>query len=108
MERRSLSRKTAVKFSQSWHQPLMNLLERSDVNRAGDDIVARLPEVDMVVRVNRFVATPAAKEFDCAVRDHFVGIHVRRSSRASLENIDHELAVQTAVNHFLRSLLNSL
>ena len=44
----------------------------------------------------------AARELDRAVRDHLVRVHVRGRTRAALDDVHHELAVQVAGADFLR------
>src|SRR5688572_32487136 len=58
------------------------LLDREisrNVDRGRDDVVARLAGVDVVVRMDRLLAADhSAEDFDGAVREDFVDVHVRR------------------------------
>src|ERR1700758_2636665 len=83
-------------------------VERGNVDGGGNDVVAGLAAIDVVVRMNRFVAAFAAEDFDGAIGDHFVGVHVGRGAGTGLENVHHELRVPFAVDHLLRRLLDGL
>ena len=50
----------------------------SNMNGGRNDVIARLSQVHMVVRVHQFAASGAAEQFGCAIRNDFVGIHVGR------------------------------
>ena len=68
---------------------------RGDVDGRGDDVVARLTQVDVVIGMHRVPRTPRAPEkLDCAVADHLVGVHVGRRSASRLKHIHDELRVQ--------------
>src|SRR5581483_11473877 len=56
------------------------------MDRGGNDVVRRLPAIDVVIRVrlrNR--------------ADHLVGVHVGRGAAAGLENVDREMIVELAI-----------
>ena len=53
----------------------------------GEDVVRRLPHVDVVVRVHVLAGERG---------DHLVRVHVRRGARAGLEDVDRELVVELA------------
>src|ERR1017187_6768323 len=72
----------------------------------GDDVITALAPVDMIVRMHRSVSQLSSQQLGCSVRNHFVGIHVRRSARAGLEDVHHELRVELPISHLLRGLLN--
>ena len=58
----------------------------------------------MVVRVHRLLAAKlAARQFDRAVGDDLVGIHVRLRTRSGLKHDQREMRVQPAVDHLVRS-----
>src|SRR5437867_1171616 len=76
------------------------------VDGAGDDVVAGLASVDVVVWVDGFVASLAAAQFDGTVGDDLVGVHVGRGPGAGLENIHDELRIELAINHFLGGFLD--
>ena len=51
--------------------------DRGEAHRGGEDVVGGLAEVDVVVRVDeRVVAARATEDFDRAVGDHLVRVHV--------------------------------
>ena len=79
-------------------------IQRGEMDGGGDDVVAGLAAIDVVVGMNRFVAAFAAEHFDGAIGDDLVGVHVGRGAGAGLENIHDELVVPLAVNDFLRGL----
>ena len=68
-------------------QVVGHLAERGQVDGRREDVVRRLAHVHVVVRVD-----PVAGE----VRDHLVGVRVRRGARAGLEDVDRELVVVLA------------
>jgi hypothetical protein len=75
------------------------------VDRGGDGVVRRLAEVDVVVGVHRFLAAAlAGQDLVGAAGDHLVGVHVGRGPRAGLEDVDHELVVEFALDHLLGRL----
>ncbi len=78
------------------------LQQRRQAHGGGEDVVRRLPVVDVVVGMDMLVLAPrAAQQFRCAVRDDFIAVHVEADTRASLENVDHEMLVPLALLHFL-------
>ena len=58
----------------------------------------------MVVRVHLLRADGAAEDLDRPVGEHLVDVHVGRGGRAGLEDVERELAVELAVDHFLGRL----
>ena len=59
----------------------------------------------MVVRVQVLVLALAMPEqFEAAVRDHLVGVHVRGGARAALDHVDDELVVQLAGDDLVAGL----
>ncbi len=75
---------------------------RRHLDRRRNHVVARLPEVDVVVGVHRGPrAALPAEQLDGPVGDHLVGIHVGRGSAPSLEHIDDELPVERSVDDVL-------
>ncbi len=65
-----------------------------DVDAAGEDVVARLAGVDVVVRVDR-----TAEALGGEGREDLVDVHVRRGAAAGLEDVDREVRVPAAVGH---------
>ena len=63
------------------------------MDRRGDHVVARLAHVHVVVGMN--LLTRAR----CQCRNHLVGVHVGRSARACLEDVDRELVVVLALGN---------
>ena len=95
-----------LQFFQSRQQVLDDPIERRDVNGRWDHVVAGLSSIDVIVRMNRFVAAFATQQLAGAVGNHLVRVHVRRSAGPRLENIYDKLAVPFAFDDFLRRFLN--
>src|SRR5947208_9257415 len=53
-------------------------------------------------------ATSATEQFTGTVGNDLVGVHVGRSARTGLENIEHEMIIQLAIDDFLGSSYNRL
>ena len=59
--------------------------------------------IDVVIRMDRlFRADYPARELDRAVRDHFVGVHVRLGARPGLEDDERKFPVKLSINDLLR------
>src|SRR5210317_160541 len=69
-----------------------------------NDVIARLAVVDMVVGVHGAAAEVLAEQLAGPVGYHLVGIHVGAGSGTGLENIQREMLIQVADNHFLGSI----
>ena len=94
-----------VQFPQRGKQAVHDFLRAGDVHRRRIRIVRRLAHVDVIVRMDRlFRAHLAAKHLDGAVRDDFVGIHVRLRAGARLPDDEREMVVELAVHDFLSCL----
>ena len=66
------------------------------------DVVGALRHVHVVDGVQRgVVALLAAEQFQRAVGDDLVGVHVGRGAGAALDDVDDELVVQFAAGDFL-------
>ncbi len=79
-------------------EPFVDREECGQMQRGGDDVVGGLALIDMVVGVDQIPgAASATEDFRRPVGDDLVGVHVRRGSRAGLENVDDELVVEPAV-----------
>src|SRR5215510_8060960 len=62
----------------------------------------------MVVWMNGLRPAFEPQDLSGAVGDHFVSVHVCRSSAASLEDVDGKLGIPTTLHHLGRSLDNSI
>ena len=60
----------------------------------------------MVVGMDATAPAFLTEQFGGAGGDHLVGVGVRRSSRASLEDVEYELVVEGAVHHLVCGLAN--
>ncbi len=74
------------------------------MHRGGYDVVAGLALIDVVIGMDQFFAALATEQFNGAIGDDLVGIHVGRSAGAGLENIQDKFAVPFSVRHFLGGL----
>ena len=73
----------------------------------GDGVVGALLHVDVIVGVDGFLAAAlAGGDFVGAAGDHLVGVHVGRGSGSGLEDVDDELVIEFAIDHFLRGLVD--
>ena len=71
-------------------------------------VVGGLTEVHVVVRVHEaVVALHAAQDFDGAVCDDLVCVHVERGTCAALNRVDNELVVELAVDDLIAGLYDS-
>ena len=91
-----------MELSQSGGKVLFDRCQRSDVNGRGDDVVGGLAHVDVVVGVDEAVATVAAEQLRGAVRDDLVGVGVGGRAGTGLEDVQHKVFVERAVDHFIR------
>jgi hypothetical protein len=88
--------------AQRRQQVLLQRLGRGQVHGAGEDVVGRLPPVDVVVGVHGRLAPPlASQSLDGPVGDHLVGVHVAGGPRAGLEDVDRELVIVFPVRDLL-------
>ena len=95
----------AVQLFQRRDETVLELFRRADVNGRWDHVVARLPHVDVIVRMNRIArADRFARQLAATVRDHLVRVRVRARAGTGLENIEREMLVELAFHHFFRGL----
>ena len=85
-------------------QPPFHRLQRGQMDGRGNDVVARLPAVDVVVGMNQFFAAFAAEQLDGPVGDHLIGVHVGRGAGAGLKNVQHKFPVPLSLRHLLGGL----
>ena len=80
-----------------------------NVHGCREGIVRRLPHVDMVVWVNRFFAAFfAAQQFDGAIGNHLIHIHIGLCARTRLPHHQWKLVVPFACLNFLRHAHNGI
>ena len=78
------------------------LQQRRQTHGAREDIVSRLPIVDVVVGMNVLVlAERAAQQLGGAVGDDLVAIHVEADAGARLEDVHYEFVIPLALLNFL-------
>ena len=86
----------------------MSVIE-SNVDGGGISIVGRLRAVDMIVRRTVLILSALMPhQFQCPVGNHFIDIHVRGSTRASLNHIYGELFVMLSFKYFFTSSQDSI
>ncbi|MNJ48122.1 hypothetical protein D3C77_433080 [compost metagenome] len=77
--------------------------------RCREGVVRRLGHVHMVVRADcSIIALLFSENLQCAVRDHFVGVHVDRSACAALDRVGNELIMVMSAHNFVRCLDNCI
>src|SRR6266404_4983264 len=86
---------------EGWEQIVDNSIQGREVNRRGNYVVARLAAIDMVVRMNRLIAAFPTAKLASAIGNYFIGVHVGRSARAGLKNIQGKLGIQFAIDNLL-------
>ena len=92
-------------FSSAGTRRVLQLFRRADVNRRWDHVITRLTHVDVVVRVNRFArADRLSRQLSAPVGDDFIRVGVRARAGTGLKNVEREMVVQLALDHFLRCL----
>ena len=102
-----LRSQSSVEFAQTREQYVTCVHTDCDVHCGREGVVRRLTHVAVVVRVNgRFRCQLTAEDFNSAVRDHFVRVHVRLCARASLPNNEREVVVEFSFDDFGRGLLD--
>ncbi len=85
---------------QGRNQPLANLHGGGQVHRRGDDVVARLAEIDVIVGVHRMAAGGLAEQLAGPVGQHLVGVHVGAGPRTGLEDVEGEVRIESAAGQF--------
>src|SRR5512133_769696 len=73
----------------------------SQLYHGGNNIIARLSAIYMVIGMDAPVPAFAALEFTRPIRDHLVGVHVCGGARPSLENVEDELAIPLSIADLL-------
>ncbi len=72
-------------------------------------VVRRLGAIDVVVGVARLILSLAfAHEFQGAVGDHLICVHVRGGPGAALEDVNLELIIEFSVDQLLASSLDCI
>ena len=79
----------------------------AEFDRGGVDVVGGLGEVDVVVGVQAgVIALGVAQDFQGAVGDDLVGVHVRGRPGAALDDVHDELLGEVSVHHIGAGLLD--
>ena len=74
----------------------------SQSHRGGENIVRRLAEIYVIVRVDCFVlAALLANKFERAIGDHFIGVHVERNASPGLIDVHNKFTIEFSLDHFI-------
>ena len=84
---------------------LVSLVRQTDLDRRRESVIRRLRHIGMIVRRDDVIAAlRLTEDFERAVRQDFVHVHVDRCARAALNRIDGELVDEFSVDDLLRRL----
>ena len=92
---------TSRRCASAGKQRLSHFESSTHVDGSGDDVVAALAHVDVVVGMHFRAETPGRKP-----GDHLVGVHVGTGPRSRLKDIDRKLRVVLPVGDFQRCRLD--
>ncbi len=92
-----------------WNQSVLHSFRRRDVHGRGERVVRRLRHVDVIVGMDRLLRSHlAAGNFDRAVGDDLVHVHVGLGAAAGLPDAERELIIQLAGDDFVGRLDDKL
>jgi hypothetical protein len=98
-----------VKTLQGGQEFFFQKAHGGDVDGRGEEIVARLAQVDVVIGVDRPIDSSfAAEKFVGPIGNHLVGIHVGGGAGARLKDVEYKLIIPSTLHHLLGSPLNGL
>ena len=85
----------------------LNLYRRGDMHGGWKSVIAGLRQIHVVIWVHGLLATArAASQFNSAVRNHLVDIHVGLRARTGLPHLQWKLAIKFAGRNFMRRANN--
>ena len=88
---------------------IVNELQGRHFAAGGEHVVCGLAEIHMVVGVyNRVVALFAAQDFNCAVGDYLVCVHVQGCAGTALDGVYDKLAVKLAGDDFVAGFYDGI
>jgi len=91
-EFRGLAGERGVQAAQRREKQAMDLLDGGDMHGGRETVIRGLPEIDVVVGVDRLLAADdAAETLDGQVGDDLVGVHVGLGARAGLPHDEREI-----------------
>ena len=100
-----LGRNGVVHRLDSGNQGVLHPLRGRDVHGGGERVVGGLRHVDVVIGMNRLLRSQfAARQFDGAVGDDLVDVHVGLGAAAGLPDTQRELVVEFAGDDFVGRL----
>src|SRR5437763_17144456 len=85
---------------------LLDAGKGGEMDSSRDNVIGGLAEVHMVIRMDLAGAKRATNEFASAIGNDLVGIHIGRSARTGLKNIQDKMAIKFAIDDFLSGLYN--
>ncbi len=104
-EQPGLARQFRLELREGRLQMPAKLYTRRQVDGRGDDVVARLPLIYVVVGVDRgSAAFLAGQDFVGPTGQHLVYIHVGRSARPRLKYVHYELVIMPSLNDLFGGL----
>jgi hypothetical protein len=90
---------------QRGHEIIPNGLGYGNMDGRRNHIIAGLSHIDVIVGMDGVFRTDRLTgQLAGTIRNDLVRVHVRTRTRASLEDIDREMLIQLAFDHFLRCL----
>ena len=98
----------SLKVFQSWDQVFFYGNQSSQLDRAGNNIVGRLSQIDVVIGVHYARTQVSTQELGSHVGDDLVGVGVGRCTGPGLKNIQDEVMVMLAVDDFLGGFADSV
>ena len=82
-----------------------NIVENKDGSQShgrGENVVCRLAEIHVIVRVDCFVLTALlANKFERAIGDNFIGVHVERNASPGLIDVHNKFTIKFSLDHFI-------
>jgi len=91
-----------AQLGQGGDQKMDDLFDRSDVHRGREGVVRRLSFVDVVVGVNPLRAERLPHQFEGAVGDYFVAVHIGLRPRTGLPDDEREVVVEGSGDDVIR------
>ena len=98
VELTGLASKSGLQFQHGRQQPAQ-LVQHGNMHGGREGVVGALGHVDVRVRAeHRVIPAFLAHEFQGAVGDHLVGVHVDAGARPALDRVDDEVLVPASLN----------
>ena len=89
-----------MEFFQRWNQAVADFFSGRNMHRGGKCIVGRLAAVAVIIGMHRrFRAQLAAQDFNGAVGNHLIGIHIGLGARTGLPHGQGEVIIELSFGH---------